>query len=150
MKILIISPYRGIGDLIFHLPLIRYLNKKFKSKINLIVNPNTKAKLILNNERSISKISYANFNRQQQIIKIIDLTKKINQFKSDLAVLTAPSKRLKASVLLSNSNNKIYFSKNKEIDLAKYIFRETKKKFNITKFDRNYKLNSNFYKKKKY
>ena len=76
MKILIISPYRGIGDLIFHLPLIRYLNKKFKSKINLIVNPNTKAKLILNNERSISKISYANFNRQQQIIKIIDLTKK--------------------------------------------------------------------------
>ena len=32
MKILLIIPYRGIGDLIFHIPLIRGLYKKYNSK----------------------------------------------------------------------------------------------------------------------
>ena len=46
MKILVVSPYRGIGDLIFHLPLLRFLKKKYKTKINLITVHNSKAKII--------------------------------------------------------------------------------------------------------
>ncbi len=143
MKILVVSPYRGIGDLIFHLPLFRYLSKKFKTKINLITVHNTKAKYILKKEKTISKIVYGDFNRQQILKKIVNLTSKINQFKSDLTVLTAPSKRLKASLIISNSKKKIYFSKLNEKDLSKYIYKETKKKFQISKLEKNYKLNLN-------
>ena len=45
MKILVVSPYRGIGDLIFHLPLLRFLKKNIKLKLNLITVHNSKAKL---------------------------------------------------------------------------------------------------------
>ena len=143
MKILVVSPYRGIGDLIFHLPLFRYLSKKFKTKINLITVHNTKAKYILKKEKTISKIAYGDFNRQQILKKIVNLTSKINQFKSDLTVLTAPSKRLKASLIISNAKKKIYFSKLNEKDLSKYIYKETKKKFKISKLTKNYKLSLN-------
>ena len=34
MKILLIIPYRGIGDLIFHIPLIRGLYKKYNSNVH--------------------------------------------------------------------------------------------------------------------
>ena len=131
MKILVISAYRGIGDLIFHLPLFRYLNKKFKTRINLITVHNTKAKYILKKEKIISKIIYGDFNRQQILKKIFNLTSETNKFNSDLAILTASSKRLKASLMFSNAKKKVYFSKSTEKDLSKYIFNETKKKFYI-------------------
>ena len=150
MKILVISAYRGIGDLIFHLPLFKYLNKKFKTKINLITVHNTKAKYILKKEKIISKIVYGDFNRQQILKKIFNLTSEINKFKSDLAVLTAPSKRLRASLIISNAKKKIYFSKSKEKDLSKYIFYETKKKFQASKLKKNYKLNLSVKLKKNY
>ena len=143
MKILVVSPYRGIGDLIFHLPLFRYLSKKFRTKINLITVHNTKAKYILKKEKTISKIVYGDFNRQQILKKIVNLTSEINQFNSDLTVLTAPSKRLKASLIISNAKKKIYFSKLNEKDLSKYIYKETKKKFKISKLTKNYKLSLN-------
>ena len=143
MKILVISAYRGIGDLIFHLPLFSYLSKKFKTKINLITVHNTKAKYILKKEETISKIIYGDFNRQQILKKIVNLTNEINKFKSDLAVLTAPSKRLRASLIISNAKKKIYFSKLNEKDLSKYIYKETKKQFQISKLEKNYKLNLN-------
>jgi len=150
MKILVISAYRGIGDLIFHLPLFKYLNKKFKTKINLITVHNSKAKYILKKEKIISKIVYGDFNRQQILKKIFNLTSEINKFKSDLAVLTASSKRLRASLIISNAKKKIYFSKSKEKDLSKYIFNETKKKFQTSKLKKNYMLNLSIKSKKNY
>ena len=55
-KIILVVPYRGIGDLIFHIPLIRGLYKKYKSKIIIITNKVNKAKSLLANEISIKKI----------------------------------------------------------------------------------------------
>ena len=55
MKIVLVIPYRGIGDLIFHIPLIRGLSKKYNSKITLITNKVNKAKNLLKNEKSIKK-----------------------------------------------------------------------------------------------
>ena len=46
-KIILVIPYRGIGDLIFHIPLMRGLYKKYKSKIVIITNSANKAKFIL-------------------------------------------------------------------------------------------------------
>ena len=66
-KIILVIPYRGIGDLIFHLPLLRGLYRKYKSKIIIITNSSNKAKLILKKEFSIKKIEYINFQREKQI-----------------------------------------------------------------------------------
>ena len=55
-KIILVIPYRGIGDLIFHIPLMRGLYKKYKSKIVIITNSANKAKFILKKETSIKKI----------------------------------------------------------------------------------------------
>ena len=152
MKILLIIPYRGIGDLIFHLPIIRYLKNKYKNKIYLLTNPKSKAKEILKNEKSIKKIIYTRFDRVKLINNSIDLVKKINKINPDLSILTAPSKRLKIALYLSNSKNKIYFQKNTNKDLSKYLTHEAKIRIGMKKFNQNYNLNSsnNFKYKKKY
>ena len=111
MKILVVSPYRGIGDLIFHLPLLRYLKKKYKTKLNLITVHNSKAKIILKGENLVSKVIYGDFNRQNVLKKILKLKNEINRINSDITVLSASSKRLKASLILSNSKKKNNFFK---------------------------------------
>ena len=55
MKIVLVIPYRGIGDLIFHIPLIRGLSKKYNSKINLITNKVNKAKNLLKISQTLKK-----------------------------------------------------------------------------------------------
>ena len=45
--ILIIIPYRGIGDLLFHIPLIKGVYKKYQNKIIILTNKANKAKNIL-------------------------------------------------------------------------------------------------------
>ena len=55
MRIVLVIPYRGIGDLIFHVPLIRGLSQKYKAKINILTNRVNKAKDLLKNEPSIKK-----------------------------------------------------------------------------------------------
>ena len=148
MKILVVSPYRGIGDLIFHLPLLRYLKKKYKTKLNLITVHNSKAKIILKGENLVSKVIYGDFNRQNVLKKILKLKNEINRINSDITVLSASSKRLKASLILSNSKKKISFSKSNEKDLSRYIYNETKKVFSLKKLEKNYKLISSPFSKK--
>ena len=66
-RIILVIPYRGIGDLIFHIPLIRGLYRKYKSKILIITNSANKAQFILKKESSIKKIIYISFQRENQI-----------------------------------------------------------------------------------
>ena len=93
-RIILVIPYRGIGDLIFHIPLIRGLYRKYNSKILIITNSANKAQFILKNESSIKKIIYINFQRENQIKNSYLFLKKVNEFKADICILTAPSKRL--------------------------------------------------------
>ena len=62
-KILIIIPHRGIGDVIYHLPLLKSLYSHFNSKITIISNSVNKSKEILYKENFLKKIIYFNFNR---------------------------------------------------------------------------------------
>ena len=48
MKIVLVIPYRGIGDLIFHIPLIRGLSKKY----NEILSKYSKSQTLLSSESS--------------------------------------------------------------------------------------------------
>lgn len=141
-RIVLIIPYRGIGDLIFHIPLIRGLYKSYNSKIDILTNSVNKAKFLLKNENCIKKVHYVNFERENQIKNSFNFLKKINLFKSDLAILTAPSKRLIIPLLLSNSKKKIYFKKSNIKDLSKYIIFQSKKELSNIKIHNNYSLST--------
>ena len=140
MKIVLIIPYRGIGDLIFHIPLIRGLSKNYKTKINVITNKVNKAKNLLKNETSIRKIDYISFQRENQIKNSYLFYKKINSYNSDISILTAPSKRLIIPLILSNAKKKIYFKKDRTRDLSKYIIKQSKIELGNLKFDKDYSL----------
>ena len=140
MKIVLIIPYRGIGDLIFHIPLIRGLSKNYKTKINIITNKVNKAKNLLKNEESINKIEYISFQRENQIKNSYLFYKKINSLNSDISILTAPSRRLIIPLILSNAKKKIYFKKDSTKDLSKYIIKQSKIELGNLKFNRDYTL----------
>jgi ADP-heptose:LPS heptosyltransferase len=148
-KILFIAPYKGIGDLIFHLPLMRSFFKKYKCKIFLITSYSSQANHILKNEKYISKIIYINIARTNHLIKTYNLIKKINKILPDLSILTNSSKRFKISLFLSKSKKKIYFSRYRKEDLCNFLLKEFKKKFPNLKIKKNYKFNSNISRKKK-
>ena len=140
MKIVLIIPYRGIGDLIFHVPLIRGLSQKFNTKINILTNKVNKAKNLLKNELSIKKIEYINFQRENQIRNSFEFYKKVNSFNSDISILTAPTRRLIIPLLLSNSKRKVYFKKDNIKDLSKYIIKHSKIELADIKFNKDYSL----------
>lgn len=140
MKIVLVIPYRGIGDLIFHIPLIRGLSKKYNSKITLITNKVNKAKNLLKNEKSIQEIEYISFQRENQIKNSFLFYKKINSFKSDICILTAPTRRLIIPLIFSNSKKKIYFKKDNTRDLSKYIIKQSKIELPNIQFHKNYFL----------
>ncbi len=149
MKIVLVIPYRGIGDLIFHIPLIKGLSLRYNTKINIITNKVNKAKNLLKNQRSIKNIEYINFKRENQIKNSYLFYKKINSFNSDICILTAPTKRLVIPLIMSNAKNKIYFKKDNTKDLSKYIIKQSKIELKNIKFIDDYSLNFNQNKKKK-
>lgn len=141
MKICIVIPYRGIGDIIFHLPIIRGLAKKYSTKINIITNKINKAKYILKYEKLVNKIEYINFERKNQIKKSFFFLKKINSLKLDICILTAPTKRLIIPLIFSNSKKKIFFKKNREKDLSKYVLNQSKSELKNIKLIKDYRIN---------
>ena len=103
-KVVLVIPYRGIGDLIFHIPLIRGLYKKYKSKIIIITNSANKAKFILHRETTIKKIEYINFERKDQIKKVkIDNT--INKSVLNKTISSKNIDKLDSSNNLKIKNN---------------------------------------------
>ena len=62
-NILVIVGHRGIGDLIYHLPLLRSLHQTYKKKIVLISNKINKAKDVYRYEKFYSEILEFDHNR---------------------------------------------------------------------------------------
>jgi len=115
-KILVIIAHRGIGDLIYHLPLLRSLNKKYNIKIDLLTNKVNKAKEIYKNENFINSINYFDNNRVgffKFILKFYKFVKLINSYNSDYTILTTRATRLFLPLIFSNSKKKIIFGLNK-------------------------------------
>ena len=139
-KIILVIPYRGIGDLIFHIPLMRGLYKKYKSKVIIITNSANKAHFILHREKSVRKIIYINFEREDQLKNSYIFLKKINEYKADICILTAPSKRLVIPLLMSNVKKKIFFRRDKIKDLSKYIINQSINEFPNINFIKKYDL----------
>jgi ADP-heptose:LPS heptosyltransferase len=115
-KILVIIAHRGIGDLIYHLPLLRSLNKKYNIKIDLLTNKVNKAKEIYKNENFINSINYFDNNRVgffKFILKFYKFVKLINSYNSNYTILTTRATRLVLPLIFSNSKKKIIFGLNK-------------------------------------
>ena len=118
-KILVIIGGRGIGDLIYHLPLLRSLHKTYGKKINIFSNKVNQATEVYKNENFYEKIIEFNnerFNIIKTFLNIIKFRKKINRFKFDEIILTSNTKRLLIPVILSNANIKKLFG------VGKFIF----------------------------
>ena len=109
-KIIVIIPHRGIGDAIFHIPLLRALFLKYKKKLIIISNQVNHSNEIFKNEIFYDKIVNFDFTRGSilnYIKSAFKLLKIINNFNSDLLILTDPSSRIAIPVLLSNSKKKV-------------------------------------------
>ena len=150
-KVLFISPFKGIGDTIFHLPLIRSVFQKHKCKIFLITSLDSRANYILKNEKYISNIFSIDIKREKYLNKIYNLTKLINKISPDLSILTNSSKRFKIPLLLSKSHKKIFFPKYEKSELCEFLINKFKILFPDYQINKNYCFSSrSFIKKKKF
>jgi len=151
-QILVIIGGRGIGDLIYHLPLLRSIYKTYNKKILILSNKVNKAPEVYKNETFYKKIISFDNNRCnifQTFKKIIIFKNKINKLRPSLIFLTSNTKRLLFPVLLSNSNEKkimgigkFYFNKDastKNLTVSERIMRFTNS-LNLQKKDRSFFL----------
>jgi len=170
--ILVIIPHRGIGDVIYHLPLLKTLYENYNTKITVISNKVNKSKDILREEVFLKKIIYFDFNRANIIyyfLKFIKLRKIINDLNTEILILTDPSKRLVFPLFFCKGKEKIclgaqsfkdfFFKKNfRKIPLANHIINLIKRmklknpnfSFNLNKRWYAQKINVNKSLKKPY
>ena len=111
-KILVIIGARGIGDLIYHLPLLRSLHETYNQKITILSNKVNQSKEVFRNENFFNEIIEFDNKRYGPLltfINVIKLTKIINNLNVKYLVLTANYRRLILPVLLSNAKIKKIF-----------------------------------------
>ena len=56
MKVLVIQPKIGMGDMIIYLPYIHAISKKYKVEVSLLVKDNSRASSLLTDDEHIGEI----------------------------------------------------------------------------------------------
>ena len=128
-KSLVIIAARGLGDLIYHLPLLRSLYESYNQKLLILSNQVNHAKDVYKNETFYKKIIYfenTRFPLFKTIKTIINFKNLINSLDVDQLILTGSPRRLIIPVLLSNIKKKIIFGK------GKFIFTKDMEYQNLT------------------
>ena len=108
-KILVTIPHRGIGDLIYILPLLKSLNKTFGVKIDILSNLTNKAKYVYHNEDFVNSIQEFELDHKNLIFNLnkkFEYLKKINSYKTNLLIVTGRHSSLILPFHLSNAKNK--------------------------------------------
>ena len=110
-KIIVISGARGIGDLIYQLPLLRSLYLTYKTKLTLISNEVNKSKEVYKYEDFYDEI--INFDNTRYsifktFVKIKSFLKLLNKHEADLLILTSNATRLMLPVYFSNAKKKLF------------------------------------------
>ena len=109
-KTLVIIAARGIGDLIYHLPLLRSLHESYKEKLIILSNKVNHSKEVYKFEtfyKEIIEFENTRFSFFKTLKKINNLKNIINKCNVDQLILTASSRRLMLPVYLSNVKEKI-------------------------------------------
>ena len=160
-KILVIIGARGIGDLIYHLPLLRSLHATYGQKLIILSNKVNQSKEVFKNENFFKKIiEFDNYRYGlfQTLINIIKFKNLINKLNIDYLVLTANYRRLILPVLLSNVNIKKIFgtgifriNKDRSLDYLTISERllEYTNRLNLKKKINNFFLTSKYLKSSK-
>jgi len=111
-KSLVIIAARGLGDLIYHLPLLRSLYESYREKLIIISNKVNHSKEVYKHETFYEKIVYFDNTRFpffKTIKTILDFKNLINQFNVDQLILTGSPRRLMMPIYLSKVKEKIIF-----------------------------------------
>ena len=145
--IVVIIPHRGLGDVIYHLPLLKTLYKNYNTRITIISNKANKSKDILREEDFLKKIIYFNFNRTNffnYILKFIKLRRILNGLNAEILILTDPSKRLVIPIFFCKAKIKIYLGVKtfKEFLFSKKIFRQIPLASHLLNLIKSLKLNN--------
>jgi len=132
-KTLVIIAARGIGDLIYHLPLLRSLYESYREKLIILSNKVNHSKEVYKLENFYKEIiEFENtrfpFFKTLKVIK--NIKNIINKCNVDQLILTANSRRLMIPVYLSNVKNKIIFGK------GSFFFNKNNKYQNLTHADK--------------
>ena len=132
-KSLVIIAARGIGDLIYHLPLLRSLYESYREKLIILSNKVNHSKEVYKLENFYKEIiEFENtrfpFFKTLKVIK--NIKNIINKCNVDQLILTANSRRLMIPVYLSNVKNKIIFGK------GSFFFNKNNKYQNLTHADK--------------
>ena len=150
-KILVIIAARGLGDLIYHLPLLRSLYESYGKKLIILSNKVNHSKEVYKHEKFYEEIIYFDNNRLsffKTIKATIDFKNLINQFKVDQLILTGSPRRLMMPIYLSKVKEKVIFGE------GKFFFTKDNKYQNLTysekimKYTESLKLpikNNNFF-----
>jgi len=115
-KIIVISGARGIGDLIYQLPLLRSLYLTYETKLILISNEVNRAKEVYRYEnfyREIIEFDNTRYSIFKTFGKIKSFLSLLNNYAPDLLILTSNTTRLMVPVYLSNAKKKIIFGTKK-------------------------------------
>ena len=56
MKVLVIQPKIGMGDMVIYLPYIHAIAKKYNSSVSILVKENSRAKELLIDDKKISEV----------------------------------------------------------------------------------------------
>ena len=132
-KTLVIIAARGIGDLIYHLPLLRSLYESYKEKLIILSNKVNHSKEVYKFEtfyKEIIEFENTRFSFFKTLKTIKNLKNIINKCNVDQLILTANSRRLMIPVYLSNVKNKIIFGK------GIFFFNKSNKYQNLTHADK--------------
>ncbi len=155
-KILVIIAHRGIGDLIYHLPLLRSLYKSFDKKITILSNKTNRATQVYKGENFYETIIEFDNSRipfPRNIRSILNFKNLINEINADQIILTSNSRRLAIPVFLSKAKEKIIFGshflsifknrKTQNMTSSEKILYFTKN-LTLPKFDQNFNLKSHY------
>ena len=115
-KILVIIATRGIGDLIYHLPLLRSLYESYKEKLTILSNKVNQSKEVYKFEtfyKEIIEFENTRFGFFKTLKTIKNLKNIINKCNVDQLILTSNSRRLMTPVYLSDVKEKIIFGQGK-------------------------------------
>ena len=56
MKVLVIQPKIGMGDMVIYLPYIHAISKKYKTAVSILVKENSRANQLLAEDKHIKEI----------------------------------------------------------------------------------------------
>ncbi len=98
MKVLVIQPKIGMGDMVIYLPYIHAIAEKFQSPVSILVKENSRAKELLIDDNQINEIitldrTNTNTGSHDGISGFFDLVKKLKKKKFDKVFIFSSSLR---------------------------------------------------------